>query len=166
MTALAAEDGGSDADEVLDVRDEITQRRGRVSDAVHTIGHSIARPSFFLALALAHVGWVVVNSGVIPGAPVWDPYPFTLLATIASVEAPFLSLLILMRQQQDAHIRELASEVNVQVALGIERKVTDILNRIDGSDGDDKPVDPEQLLERIRRTLHEDEGQNSGPGHE
>ena len=28
--------------------------------------------------------------------PAWDPPPFTLLATIASVEAPFLSVLVLL----------------------------------------------------------------------
>jgi uncharacterized membrane protein len=45
---------------------------------------------------LAHVGWftswILANVGVIPGVPVFDPFPFPFLTMMVSLEAIFLAL--------------------------------------------------------------------------
>jgi hypothetical protein len=60
-----------------------------------------AGPSGAVVLALlnaAGVGlWVALNAGLIPGVQAFDPYPFHLLALVASLEAVVLSLAVLVR---------------------------------------------------------------------
>src|SRR4051794_30331368 len=56
----------------------------------------------FVYLHLAIVGlWVACNVGRIPGLPRFDP-TFVILATVASVEAIFLSTFILISQNRAA----------------------------------------------------------------
>ena len=113
--------------------------------------------------------------GVIPGVEPWDPYPFTFLATIASVEAPFISLLVLMRQHRDERIAELREEIDLQVSLHIEREVTAALRmlgevqhalrvqtRMDGETLQqmEQPLDAEHLMDHLEKHLDESEGEN------
>lgn len=138
----------------INVRHEMTRRRSPVGKAIDMIGNWLAQPLLFVLLFAFHVAWVIVNLGVVPGVRTWDPPPFTLLATIASVEAPFLALLILMRQQRDGRISELRQELILQVALDLDDKVS----RQNGEDG----IEPEHLLDRLRRQLDEEEGKMQG----
>ena len=50
------------------------------------------------------VAWIVIN--LIPGLPKFDPYPFTFLTLVVSLEAIFLSTFILISQNHDARISE------------------------------------------------------------
>jgi uncharacterized membrane protein len=54
--------------------------------------------------AMLHVilftGWMIVNSGVLNSASVFDPYPFQLLTLVTSLEAIFLSLFILTSESR------------------------------------------------------------------
>ena len=115
---------------IVSVREEVTRRRGPLGRAVDRIGALLATPAFFLTLLGLHLAWVVLNLPVMPWQP-WDAYPFTFLATVASAEAPFLALVILMRQQQDRHVDEVREEVQVQVSLLIERECTTVLRFLD-----------------------------------
>ena len=170
------EPGGPDeAPAPLNVRDYMTRRRTRSAAAVDWIARAIARPAFFLVLSVFHLGWLVVNSKCLsPYLPTWDPYPFTLLAMIASVEAPFLSLLILMGQHRNARIAELRDELNLQVSLRTQAQVAILLRaarelqragalntgesgRALEAAGDS--IEPQELLERVRKHLDEAEGE-------
>lgn len=171
------EDRGASG-EILNLRRRIEADRGRSRRAVVWVGNVLARPAFFFALLLLHAGWVAANlPGWVPWAP-WDPPPFPLLATIASVEAPFIALLILMRQEYDRRIAELREETALQVDLHVEREATAQLrllvavaerlgierfDQIAESDGEppleldamQRPLDPEHLVEETRRQLEE-----------
>ena len=50
--------------------------------------------TFVLIHALLAIGWVVINAGLVPGVRPFDP-TFVIMATVASVEAIFLSTFIL-----------------------------------------------------------------------
>lgn len=52
------------------------------------------------------------------------------LATIASVEAPFIALFVLMHQKRETNVEELRGEVELQVALHTEREVTMLLRLV------------------------------------
>ena len=164
--------------EILNVRRRIEADRGRGRQAVVRVGNVLARPAFFFTLLLLHAGWIVANlPGWVPWAP-WDPPPFALLATIASVEAPFIALLILMRQEHDRRIAELREETALQVDLHTEREASaqlrllvaiaerlgiERLDEIAESDGEpaldldamQRTLDPEHLVEETRRQLEE-----------
>src|SRR6187431_3408324 len=47
--------------------------------------------------------WVVANVDAIPGLPAFDPFPFPLLTTVVSLEAIFLSLLVLASENRQTH---------------------------------------------------------------
>jgi uncharacterized membrane protein len=82
--------------EILNVRSEITKRQSRSAALVEGIGRALADPMFFIGLLAGHLLWVVLNLPIFPWFEPSDPYPFILLATFASAEAPFVALLILM----------------------------------------------------------------------
>jgi uncharacterized membrane protein len=56
--------------------------------------------SFVVLHLLLLIAWLLVNSGKIPKAQQFDPYPFSLLGVIVAVEAVILSSCILMRQNR------------------------------------------------------------------
>jgi uncharacterized membrane protein len=155
--------------EILNVRSEVTKHRQWPQALVDWVGSALASPKFFIAMAAFHLLWVVLNLPIYPAwYKPWDPYPFTFLATIASVEAPFIALLVLMRQQRDSHIEELREEIDLQVSLHLERQSTVLLRLVDeiqkklGVETEqDREVlenmedylDPEILMENLRRHL-------------
>jgi uncharacterized membrane protein len=158
------EAGGED----VSVAEEVERRAPRRSVLIRRAGWLLARPSVFLVLLALHVAWVLLNLRPIAWYPPWDPYPFTFLATIASALAPFVSLLILMRQQRDAHVAELREEVSLQVDLYNQRQLaatvrmlSRLSERLDVPTGVTaeslehlaRPLQPQRLMESVRRRL-------------
>lgn len=174
----SAEAGRGASAEILNVRRRVAADRGHGRRTVVWVGRVLARPVFFFILLALHVGWVVANlPGWVPWAP-WDPPPFVLLATIASVEAPFIALLILMSQEHDRRIAELREETALQVSFHAEREASaqlrllvaiarrlgiERLDEIAETEGEppldldamQRTLDPELLVEETRRQLEE-----------
>lgn len=87
---------------------------------------------FFNVNALFFVGWIVVNLGLIPGIPPFDAYPFGMLTMVVSLEAIFLSIIVLISQNRAARIADLREEVDFQVNVQAEREITEIIRMLDG----------------------------------
>jgi uncharacterized membrane protein len=68
-----------------------------------------------------------VNSGKIPWARPFDPYPFSLLGVIVAVEAVILSRFILMRQNRMMRRGERRDHLNLQVDLLAEKEITKVI---------------------------------------
>lgn len=158
-------------EEILNLRLEVAKRQGRLADFEDSVGRFLAHPMFFIALLALHVGWVAGNLPFVPWTPL-DPYPFTFLATVASVEAPFIALLILMHQHRQARINELRDEVSLQIDLHVERKASLTLRMLedlyrnlgyepdhDGLQRLKRDLDPKGLVEGVRNELNEAEGE-------
>ena len=80
--------------------------------------------SFFTLNALLFIVWIAINTGSVPLIPVFDPYPFILLTMFVSLEAMFLSIIVLMSQNRQGHIFTLREELDMQVNLLAEREIT------------------------------------------
>lgn len=160
------------ASEILNVRSEITRRQHRSAALVESIGRMLAHPMLFIGLLAGHLLWVVLNLPIYPWFRPWDPYPFTFLATVASVEAPFIALLVLMYQRRNARISELREELDLQVSLHLERQMTvtlrllgEMQDRLGIASREDPDLldrlqhelDPRQLMRSLRRHLQRDE---------
>ena len=158
--------------QILNVRSEIVSQRNRLLAAIDRIGMILSKPMFFSTLLFAHLIWIILNLPFYPWKP-WDPYPFTFLATFASVEAPFISLLILMHQRRNTSIDELRAEIQLQVSLHIERQSSISLRLIrelqsglkintlqdrELLDRMEVFLDPQELLEVVRSQMAESEG--------
>jgi len=88
-------------------------------------------------------GWVLLN--VIPGIRHIDPFPFTFLTLVVSLEAIFLSTFILISQNHDTRISERRSHLDLQLNLLSEQentKMIRILRQIATAVGADVEIDP------------------------
>ena len=117
--------------------------------------------------AIFFLGWIVWNSGVFaPGRPL-DPYPFNLLALIASLEAIILGLLILTSQNRLQHEEDRRAHLGLQISMMAEVEGTKMLQMLDslcrhfGIEGGAEEVlqelkaetDPEQIVETIKTSM-------------
>ena len=120
----------SHIDSIVRQEEEALERRSsseRLADAVGGFAGSL----FFVVLHLALViAWLLVNSGKIPGARPFDPYPFSLLGVIVAVEAVILSSFILMRQSRMMRRGERRDHLNLQVDLLAEKEITKLLQMV------------------------------------
>lgn len=82
---------------------------------------------FLLLNLLFFAIWLVINTGLIPGIPVLDPFPHGLLTTIVSLEAIVLAVFVLISQNRQSKIDELREEVNYQIGIISEKEITKIL---------------------------------------
>ncbi len=76
-------------------------------------------------------GWVLLNTASFGFEP-FDPYPFTFLTMIVSLEAIFLSTFILMSENRQARLGDRRSRVDLQVNMIAEREVTKMMELIVG----------------------------------
>ncbi|HBO99806.1 MAG: hypothetical protein UU48_C0002G0109 [Candidatus Uhrbacteria bacterium GW2011_GWF2_41_16] len=95
-----------------------------LTDSFGTIG-------FLLLNALFFFTWLACNMEWIPSIPTLDPYPFGLLTMIVSLEAIFLSIIVLISQNRAAKIADLREEIDFQVNVQAEREITAILRILD-----------------------------------
>ncbi|MDQ2696987.1 MAG: DUF1003 domain-containing protein [Pseudomonadota bacterium] len=169
---------GRRTEEILNVRSEMARRRTRLTATIDRLGRMLAHPAFFLVLLAAHLLWIALNLPLYPGFRPWDPYPFVLLATIASVEAPFIALLVLMRQWRDSRIDELRDEIGLQVALHVERQTTMVLRLLDEMEKHldirtrqdpeilnhmEENLDPQHLMTNLHKDLQKAEEDDGVP---
>ena len=111
--------------------------------------------------AVLVIGWIAVNLGWTP-LPRFDP-TFVILATMASVEAIFISTFILIAQNRASEMADRRADLDLQISLLAEHEVTklielttriaDHLGLADLNDPElaelQRTVAPETVLERI-----------------
>lgn len=97
----------------------------RVADAITRFAGSMR----FVYVHLFIYGlWVVVNSGLLP-IKRFDP-SFVMLATLASVEAIFLSTFILISQNRMQAEADKRADLNLQVSLLAEHEITNLITLV------------------------------------
>ncbi len=95
--------------------------------------------------------WILWNVGWLGLRPL-DPFPFTFLTMIVSLEAIFLSTFILMSENRQARLADRRARVNLQVDMIAEREVTKLMELVGDIHrhlGIERRADPE--LERMQR---------------
>ena len=124
-------------------------------------------PHFVSVHAVWFAGWILVNT-VAPIKP-FDPFPFTFLTLVVSLEAIFLSAFILMSQNAGARMSERRDQLDLQINLLTEQENTKMLKLLDRiarklgieDDGDpsikvlEKATRPEELARQIDRVANE-----------
>jgi uncharacterized membrane protein len=95
----------------------------RMADAITGFCGSIG---FVWVNVLLFAGWVVCNLALSRPRR-FDPFPFSLLTLVLSVEAIFLSIFILMSQNRAARVSEKRSHLDLQLNLLSEQENTKML---------------------------------------
>jgi uncharacterized membrane protein len=101
----------------------------RLSDA-------ISRATGSAPFAIGHVigfgVWFLLNARWVPGLEPFDPFPFSFLTLVVSLEAIFLSVFVLMSQNRMTRQAEKRSHLDLQVDMLAEQELTAILRMVQG----------------------------------
>jgi uncharacterized membrane protein len=149
--------------------DAILQRRRKAADTAGVQERAAAAISRFagsMAFVYIHIVvyglWIIANTNLIPGMPVWDP-SLVILAMAASVEAIFLSTFVLINQNRMAAEDDLRADLDLQVSLLNEHETTRLIAMVEAiakklevpTEADDeveelkRDVAPEAVLDRL-----------------
>ena len=99
----------------------------RLSDA---IAKAAGSSGFVLAHVILFTVWITLNVGIVPSVPVFDPYPFSFLTLVVSLEAIFLSIFVLMSQNRAARLADRRAHLDLQIDLLAERELTAMLHML------------------------------------
>ena len=102
-------------------------RKDRLADWVTAWSGSI---SFVFLHVFWFAGWIIVNLGWSP-VRVFDPYPFSLLTMIVSLEAIFLATFVLISQNRQAEVDSQRNDLDLQIDLLAEYELTRVLTLVD-----------------------------------
>ncbi|MBI5414860.1 DUF1003 domain-containing protein [Candidatus Peregrinibacteria bacterium] len=75
--------------------------------------------------------WILINTNFFPSIPAFDPFPFGLLTMVVSLEAIFLSVIVLISQNRAASIAEIREEIDLRINIQAEREITKMLIILD-----------------------------------
>ena len=103
--------------------DRITSLHLKFAD---TVTEFVGNMSFLYLHIIWFGAWIGINIGWIYPGREFDPYPFGLLTMIVSLEAIFLTTLVMVSQNVQAKRSELRAELDYQVNLKAEKEVVAI----------------------------------------
>jgi uncharacterized membrane protein len=93
----------------------------RFSDAVARL----AGTGWFAGLHVVwFVAWITWNAGLVPGRRPIDPFPFSFLTLVVSLEAIFLTLFVLISQNNLTRQSERRAQLDLQVNMLAEQEST------------------------------------------
>jgi CRP/FNR family cyclic AMP-dependent transcriptional regulator len=110
----------------------------KMADVIAAFSGSI---TFLMLNAAWFFSWITWN--VFPGIPHFDPYPFSFLTMVVSLEAIFLSIFVLVSQNRQGAKDRLRADAEYEVNLKAELEVTHLHEKVDFL--------TEELLARIPR---------------
>jgi uncharacterized membrane protein len=116
---------------LLEARKRFEERKGRQERIADAITRFTGSLPFVYVHALWFGGWLIVNSGGVPGIRPFDPFPFVMLAMIASVEAIFLSTFVLISQNRMAALADKRADLDLQINLLAEHEITRLISMVD-----------------------------------
>ncbi len=109
---------------------EIEEERGlvlRIADWVSWFSGSM----LFLAIhAIWFISWILLNAGF-AGTKGFDPYPYGLLTMVVSLEAIFLSCIVLISQNRQAEKDRVRSDIEYDVNIKAELEVAHLHEKTD-----------------------------------
>ena len=121
----AAEKNISD---IVRMEQEVLRKRSlgeRFADLMTSVA---TKPWFIAAHVILCTIWIAAN---LLGTGRFDPQPFNLLNTIISIEAIFLTLLVLASQHRMSRLSERRAHLNLQVDLLTEQELTVALRMLE-----------------------------------
>ncbi len=145
----------------LRLRDEM-DRASPLQRTADRVTAFVSSMGFLVVHSAALAAWLVVNSGAV-GVEPFDPWPFPALTLALSVEAIYLTALVLISQRRESDLADARSDLDLQINLLDERETTRLLRLVDAIahkldvDVDDDElveleldVDPQEVLARLR----------------
>ena len=112
-------------------RTKLEKNKSRVDRCADFLRDYFGTVWFLVINAVIFAVWLLLNSELIPNVHVFDPYPHGFLTTAVSLEAIFLSIIVLISQNRANEIDELREELDLQINIKAEGEITRIINMLD-----------------------------------
>ncbi len=150
-------------------------RRSRADRMAAAIARFCGSMTFVWVHVVLFALWIGYNA--LPWFDHFDPYPFTFLTLVVSLEAIFLATFILISQNYDMRISERRNQLDLQINLLAEQEDTKMLRILEriakkvGAHVSDDPqvraleeaTRPDSLVEQIEAAYRQDSGDQT-PG--
>ena len=119
---------GQNVETIMRLEDAAKRNR----DLTDRMADIIAKFCGSFTFVWVHVVWFVIwiSINLLPGFPHIDPFPFTFLTLVVSLEAIFLSTFILISQNHDTKISERRNHLDLQINLLSEQENTQMLTML------------------------------------
>jgi uncharacterized membrane protein len=148
---VAPQQVSKNVEEIMRLEEKQIHRRSpveNVADKITTLAGST--PCLLIHLTW-FASWIVVNVGLVPGVEPFDPFPFSFLTLVVSLEAIFLTLLVLMSQNRMTKEADKRAHLDLQVNLLAEQESTLTLRMVQRI-GKHIGLDPEEdeEVERLK----------------
>ncbi len=158
----AAEDASRRDNTIRSFKAKANENRSATDKAADFLTAAFGTISFLSLHAIFFFAWIMWNTGLISGLPVFDPLPFGFLTMVVSLEAIFLAIILVISQNREARIAELREEVDLYINRYAENEITKLIylqtlllkkNGIDISEDEDV----RQMLKRLESDEIEEE---------
>ena len=113
------------------VNTEMEDTRTAIQKAADWIAAASGSISFLVIHIVIFAVWILLNVDWVPGAPLFDPFPFGLLTMVVSLEAIILSVFVLLSQNRQAAKERIRSDVEYDVNLKAELEVAHLHEKVD-----------------------------------
>lgn len=108
--------------------EERVTRVQRVADAAAEFSGTF---KFLLIHAVWFAVWILANLNLVSAEPAFDPYPFGLLTMLVSLEAIFLSCMVLISQSRQAVKDRIRSDAEYEANIRASLEVTQLHVKLD-----------------------------------
>jgi len=99
----------------------------KLANAIADFSGSV--PFLFLN-AIVFCAWIIINLEMVPGLSAFDPYPFGFLTMSVSLEAIFLSIIVLLAQNLNSARESIRNDVEYDINVKAEQKVTELHRKL------------------------------------
>jgi uncharacterized membrane protein len=146
---------------ICKLEESAKQERTRTDLIAERIANFCGSMTFVWVHVVWFGGWIIIN--LLPRLPHVDPFPFTFLTLVVSLEAIFLSTFILISQNHDTKISERRNHLDLQINLLSEQENTKMITMLQaiaakvGAEVNEDPhlqalseeTEPEKLVRQI-----------------
>jgi uncharacterized membrane protein len=144
---------GRNIESIIEVRDAEERKKSLQNKIADLLTHFSGSMVFVYVHAIWFGLWIYINTRLL-GDKAFDPFPFSLLTLIVSLEAIFLSTFVLISQNHAAKVADKRADLDLQINLLSEHEVTRLLTLMDAvADhlGIDVPKKPE--VEELKKDV-------------
>lgn len=110
---------------------EAEDKRTAVQKAADWIADFSGSIPFLLLHIAFFAAWILLNVPRIPGAPMFDPFPYGLLTMVVSLEAIILSVFVLLSQNRQVAKERIRSDIEYEVNIKAEMEVAHLHEKVD-----------------------------------
>jgi uncharacterized membrane protein len=116
---------------IVQLQQDADKNRSGAERLADVVARSAGSTSFIVLHVIWFGAWVLLNVGAVPAVPPWDPFPFSFLTLVVSLEAIFISLLVLMAQNRLTKDADKRAHLDLQINMLAEQESTATLKMLE-----------------------------------